>query len=88
MSTSSLETQTITPTTSPTYETLKVNANNVHSKKFNTERFMRLSQRPPKYRLSPVLRYRLPAQSKSTDTAILGKSAKGEATQVSIIINK
>lgn len=49
---------------------------------------MRLSQRPPGYRTSHFLRYRLPTQSKPVDTAILGKSPKTEATQVSIIINK
>ncbi|VDK38362.1 unnamed protein product, partial [Gongylonema pulchrum] len=34
--------------------------NSIHSKKFNMERFLRLSQRPAGYRTSPFLRHRVP----------------------------
>uniref|UniRef100_A0A0R3RQW4 Leucine-rich repeat-containing protein let-4 n=1 Tax=Elaeophora elaphi TaxID=1147741 RepID=A0A0R3RQW4_9BILA len=72
---------TTTSTTAPTHEPLNIHPHNVHTKKFNTERFMRLSQRPPGYRTSPFLRYHLPAQTKSAESAILGKSPKSEETQ-------
>lgn len=74
--------------TASTHETPNIHLNNVHSKKFNTERFLRLSQRPSGYRTSPFLRYRLPTHSKLSDTSILGKSSNSKAIQVSVIINK
>ncbi|KAL3981941.1 Leucine rich repeat family protein [Acanthocheilonema viteae] len=82
ISTLSLQTKTITTsTTAPTHESVDVHPHSIHSKKFNSERFMRLSQRPPGYRTSPFLRYRLPAQTKPTETAILSKSPNSEGTQ-------
>ncbi|MCP9266144.1 Leucine-rich repeat-containing protein let-4 [Dirofilaria immitis] len=77
-----LETKTTTAsTTATTYESLNAHPNSIHSKKFNTERFMRLSQRPNGYRTSPFLRYHLPTQSEQADTALLGKNLKNETTQ-------
>ncbi|KAK6110180.1 Leucine rich repeat family protein [Brugia pahangi] len=75
-----IRTTTISATAS-THETLSIHLNNVHSKKFNTERFLRLSQRPPGYRTSPFLRYRLPTHSKLSDTSILGKISNSKAIQ-------
>ncbi|VDM13390.1 unnamed protein product [Wuchereria bancrofti] len=75
-----IRTTTISATAS-THETLNIHLNNARSKKFNTERFLRLSQRPPGYRTSPFLRYRLPAHSKLSDTSILGKSSNSKAIQ-------
>uniref|UniRef100_A0A915PUV6 Leucine-rich repeat-containing N-terminal plant-type domain-containing protein n=1 Tax=Setaria digitata TaxID=48799 RepID=A0A915PUV6_9BILA len=82
ISTLPLETTATTPITVPTYESLSIHPNSIHNKKFNIERFMRLSQRPVGYRTSPFLRYRLPAQSKSANPALLDKSPTSEATQV------
>lgn len=70
--------------TASTHETPNIHLNNVHSKKFNTERFLRLSQRPSGYRTSPFLRYRLPTHSKLSDTSILGKSSNSKAIQTNI----
>ncbi|VDK66810.1 unnamed protein product [Onchocerca ochengi] len=82
ISTLPLETITITATTTvATHESLNIHPNSIHSKKFNTERFLRLSQRPTGYRTSPFLRYRLPTQSKPVDTALFGKSPSRETTQ-------
>lgn len=78
---------TTTSTTAPTPEPLDIHPHGFPSKKFNTERFMRLSRRPPGYRTSPFLRYRLPAKTKPTEIVKLGKSLKKEGSQVSIRIN-
>lgn len=77
---------TTTSTTASTHESLDIHQQGVPNKKFNTERFMRLSQRPPGYRTSPFLRHHLPAQTKFAETTVLGKSLKNEGTQVSTIV--
>ncbi|VDK72944.1 unnamed protein product [Litomosoides sigmodontis] len=77
-----ISTLPLTKTTAPTSGPLDVHPHGFHNKKFNTERFMRLSRRPPGYRTSPFLRYRLPAKTKPTEIVKLGMGPKNEGSQV------
>lgn len=48
----------------------------LRNKKFNLERFMRLSQRPVGYRTSPTLRHRTPLHSEPVNSGMLSINTK------------
>ncbi|VDN04552.1 unnamed protein product [Thelazia callipaeda] len=73
-STTSLLVTTTFSTTQSIKSSPKIHRNGIHKKKFNLERFMRLSQRPAGYRTSPFLGHRKLAQTKPTESALQRKT--------------